>query len=68
MDIERHTDVLHRELEVITRILGKVAVVLFLICCAIYVSPGKAAEVGAMTPAPGAGGTVEIESRLLAVK
>jgi hypothetical protein len=40
MDIERNTDVLYRELTVITRILGRVAIVLSLVCCAIYVSPG----------------------------
>jgi hypothetical protein len=68
MDIERHTDVLHRELEVITRILGKVAVVLFLICCAIYVSPGKAAGIGVMTADPRTGATAEIESHRLTVE
>ena len=36
MDIERNTDVLHRELEVITRVLAKVAILLSLVCCATY--------------------------------
>ena len=51
MDIERNTDVLHHELEVITRVLAKVAIVLSLICCAIYAAPGEARA----TPAPDAG-------------
>jgi hypothetical protein len=42
MDIERNTDVLHRELSVITRVLARVAVVLCLVCCAIYATPGEA--------------------------
>jgi hypothetical protein len=45
MDIERNTDVLHRELEVITRVLAKVAIILSLICCAIYAAPDHAGEV-----------------------
>ena len=49
MDIERNTDVLHRELEVITRVFAKIAVVLFLICCGIYAAPGQAARVPVMT-------------------
>lgn len=39
MDIERNTDILHRELAPLTRILAKVAVALCLICCAVYVAP-----------------------------
>ena len=49
MDIERNTDVLHRELSVITRILTKIAIALSLICGAIYAAPGHAEEVRVMT-------------------
>jgi hypothetical protein len=48
MDIERNTDVLHRELVVITRVLTRVAIVLSLICGAIYAVPGEAGH----TPGP----------------
>lgn len=49
MDIERNTDVLYRELSVITRILTRIAIALSLICGAIYASPDQAAEVRVMT-------------------
>jgi hypothetical protein len=38
MDIERNTDVLNHDLAVITRVLGKVAILLSLVCCATYVA------------------------------
>jgi hypothetical protein len=41
MDIERNTDVLYRELSIITRVLTRVAVVLSLACCAVYALPGE---------------------------
>src|SRR5687767_257132 len=53
MDIERNTDVLHRELSVITRVLTRVAVVLSLACCAVYAVPGEAGDTGREPPGTG---------------
>ena len=53
MDIERNTDVLHRELSVITRVLTRVAVILSLACGAIYAVPGEAGATHAGLPGTG---------------
>jgi hypothetical protein len=53
MDIERNTDVLHRELSIITRVLTRLAVALSLACCVVYAVPGEAGPTGLEAPGTG---------------
>ena len=53
MVIEPNTDVLHRELSVITRVLTRVALALSIACCVIYAVPGEAGHTGRGSPGTG---------------
>jgi hypothetical protein len=44
MITEPNTEVLNREIEMITRALGRVAIVLSLVACVVYAMPDKPAD------------------------